>query len=104
MPIEHDVRVSLRAGDDVGAVGDRAPGAGAVEHRQILPREDEHAGTDEGHRHPPGVRGLIGVRRPDGDQLRDGAQADQLLDRLVRRAILADGDAVVGEDEDHLEV
>ena len=49
---------------------------------------------------PPGLGGLVGVAGPDDEQVRDGAQRGIVLDRLVRRTVLADADAVVREDAD----
>ncbi len=50
-------------------------------------------------RHPPGFRGLVGVGRPDDVEAGNGAQRRKLLDRLVRRAVLADPDRIVAEHE-----
>ena len=104
---EDDVRAALVGGfgQDVGAAGQaggRRQGR-AVEDGQVL------AGQDQGHRalglerHPPGLGGLVGVGRADHGQAGDGPQGGQLLDRLVGRAVLAQADAVVGEDEDHVD-
>ena len=49
----------------------------------------------------PGFRHFVGVGRAQHDQARDGPQRRQLLDGLVRRAVLADADGVVREDVDH---
>ena len=46
----------------------------------------------------PGFGGLGGIGGPQHDQARNRAQAGHLFDRLVGGAILADADAVVGED------
>ena len=50
--------------------------------------------------HPPRLDHLVGVARPQGDETRNGAQAGELLDRLVRRAVLAQADRIMGEDVD----
>ncbi len=52
----------------------------------------------------PGLGDLVGVRRAQGDQIGDGAQGSQLLHRLVGGTVLADADAVVGEDPDGAQV
>ena len=49
----------------------------------------------------PGDRGLDRVARTPDVHARDQAQARRVLDRLVRRAVLAQADGVVREDEDH---
>jgi hypothetical protein len=43
---------------------------------------------------------LVGVGRPQRDEAGDGAQRDELLDRLVRRTVFADADRIVREDVD----
>ena len=47
----------------------------------------------------PRVDRLVGVGGPDHVQAGDRPQRGELLDRLVRRAVLADADRVVGEHE-----
>ncbi len=70
--------------------------------RQVLPREDQRARTVLAlDRMLPGHRGLDRVGRTPGIQVRRGAQGDQLLDRLVGRAVFAEADGVVGEHVDH---
>ena len=49
----------------------------------------------------PGFYRLTRVRRPDDQQVRDGAQGGQVLHRLVGRAILTQPDAVVSEHIDY---
>ena len=53
------------------------------------------------HDHAPGFGHFVGVARAQHDQARNGAQRDQLLHRLVRRAVFADADGIVREDVDH---
>ena len=48
--------------------------------------------------------GLGRVAGADDREVRDGAQGGQLLDRLVGRAVLAEGDGVVRPDEDRRDV
>ena len=43
---------------------------------------------------------LVGVGRPQRDQAGDAAQREKLLDRLMRRPVLADADRIVREDVD----
>ena len=101
---QEDVRLAVGGvGQDVGPLV-QALGRGvlaAVEGRQGL------AGEDQGHRlvvqlHdvPPRLGDLVRVRRAERDQARDRPQRRELLDRLVGRAVLADADRVVREDED----
>ncbi len=89
-----------RAADDVGAVG-QAVGArmlAAIERGHVLARQHEqHRAILHRQRHLPGDRGLVGVGRADHREAGDRAQAHQLFDRLVRRAVLAERDAVVRE-------
>jgi len=47
-----------------------------------------------------GLDDLVGIAGPQHDQAGNGAQRDQLLDRLMRRSVLAVAHGVVGEDED----
>ena len=48
----------------------------------------------------PALRRLHRVGRAEDMQVRHGAQAGELLDRLVRRAVLAQADAVMGQHVD----
>ncbi|MCH8102429.1 MAG: right-handed parallel beta-helix repeat-containing protein [Chloroflexi bacterium] len=72
----------------------------AVEHGQRLAREDERRRPRALDRQPPAGGRLVRVGRPQHGQSRYRAQRGQVLDRLVRRAVLAEADRVVGEDED----
>ena len=49
----------------------------------------------------PGLAGLGGVGRADGQQVRDDPERGHVLHGLVRGAVLAHRDAVVGEHVDH---
>ena len=53
------------------------------------------------HDHLPGLDHLVGIAGPQHDQSGNGPQRRELLDRLVRRAVLADADRIVREDIDH---
>ena len=72
---------------------------GARQLRQTLARQHQRSGPGllDGRR--PGDRGLDRVARPPERQVRDQPQAVQVLDRLVRGAVLAQPDRVVGVDE-----
>ena len=48
--------------------------------------------------------GLVRVGGAHDREVRDGAERRELLDRLVRRAVLAEGDGVVRPDEDRRDV
>ena len=91
------------AGVAVGTVDDD-PGA-PLDGRAVGAHGDALAGQHDHRRSVvvdgglPGGRRLVGVGRADHLELRDGAQRGQVLDRLVRRAVLADADGVVAEDE-----
>src|SRR5581483_11430045 len=86
------------AARDVRGPGDRI-GAAAVEDRELLPREDERrravAALDGDLPRP---RGLLRIAGAEDDEVRDRAQRGHVLDRLVRRAVLAEEDRVVRED------
>ena len=66
--------------------------------RQVLAGEHERGGAVAGQRADPCRGRFLAVRRAEHLHVGDGAQRDQLLDRLVRRPVLADADGVVGED------
>ena len=44
------------------------------------------------HDDAPGLDDLVGVGRPQRDEARNAAQRYELLDRLVRRAVLPEAD------------
>ena len=78
---------------------------GAIDDRQRLPRTDQRgrpvlqlqdAAIGFGH--------LVGVGRPDHDHAGDRPQRHQLLDRLVRRSVLADADRIMRPDVQHRQV
>ena len=52
-------------------------------------------------RHAPGRRGLDRIAGPPQVHVRNEAQARQMLDGLMRRAVFAEADGIVGIDEDH---
>ena len=92
-----------RVGHDVGALRDagRRGVLGAVERRQRLARQRHHRRLVAQLQDVAiGLDDLVGVARPQHDQAGHGAQRQQLLDRLVRRAVLAVAHGVMGEDED----
>ncbi len=79
------------------------PSAGAdlrtIERRHLLTRErqrDRAAGPLEGD--PPGHGRLVRVGRPHVPEVRDRSQRHVVLDRLMRRAVLAEADRVVRPD------
>ena len=45
----------------------------------------------------PGLRHLVCIRWPDHDQTRHGAHVSEMFDRLMRWAILAKPNGIVGE-------
>ena len=84
-------------GDTIGAELARL-----LEHRQPLSAEEQGRRTRAAFDgHPPGRRGLIGVGRPHHHQTRDRPQGQDVLDRLMRRAVLSHPNRIVGEDVDH---
>ena len=75
--------------------GSRRSSLGA-QRRQVLARQAEHRGRPRLlQRAQPGLRGLDRVGRAEHQEVRDGAQRRQMLDRLVRRAVLAEADRIV---------
>ena len=94
----------LRLGQDIRATLDalRRGIGGAIQGRQRLAGQDQgHGLVAELHDHPPGFDDLVGIRRAQGDQPRDGAQGEQLFHRLVRWPIFPHADRVVRKDVEH---
>ena len=102
---DHLRRVAGRFRQDVAAARDVAPGRRTIELRNVLAAEHQ---TDRPvlvlHGGPPRLRGLRGVPGPDHRKVRHRPQRHQLLDRLVRRAVLAEADRIVRPDEDRREL
>ena len=100
---EQHARDARTVGQDVGPAGDllgRVTG-GLEQHRQLLAGEGQCSGAAPSlQRHAPGRSGLVAIGRADENQVGDGPQRRQLLDRLVGGAVLADPDRVVGPDVD----
>ena len=93
--VDQDVGAACGA----GGRGERRP----VEHRKLLAGEHQpHRPGRVLHRDPPRLDRLVGVGRPEHQHVRHRPQAGELLDRLMRRAVFADRDAVVGPDVDHV--
>ena len=75
------------------------PGPRALEHGQVLPRQREDGRAVEVlEDHAPRLGGLGGVAGAQHGQAGDRPQGHEVLDGLVRRAVLAERDGVVGED------
>ena len=92
-----DVRQDVRALRKAGRVGEFL----TIDHRKLLASEHEtHGAFRVRQRHAPGLDCLRGVARPHHRHVRHGSQTGQLLDGLMRRAILAERDAVMGPDVD----
>ena len=91
-------RTGCRVDEHVGALGD-AGGLrvlGAVDDRQVLARERDAGRAAATQDLGPRLRGLVGVGRADDGQARHRPQRGEVLDRLVRRAVLAEADASRG--------
>ena len=74
----------------------------AVEDRHVLACQDQRDGPVVAvDRRPPRLGDLVRVGGADHVEAGDRAQAGELLDRLVGRAVLAEADRVMGEDVDH---
>ena len=96
-------RAARRVRHDIGAARDagRRGVLAAVERRQRLARQRDHRRLVAQLQDVAiGLDDLVGVARPQHDQAGNGAQRDELLDRLMRRSILAVAHGVMGEDED----
>ena len=77
----------------------------AAEHRQLLPGEGEpHRPAVALERDLPGGDGLVRVPRAHHPEVRHRAQRHQVLDGLVRGAVLPEPDRVVRPDPDHGQV
>ena len=74
---------------------------GGPHRRQVLPgqRQQARAGCPF-ERQLPAFGGLDDIGRPEDQEVGDGAQRGQLLDRLMGRAVLAEADRIVGHHED----
>ena len=95
-------RVAQHVGAAAQALGARV--AAAVERGDVLPgQRQQHRTIAHFDGDLPGHRGLVGVGRADEREPGDGAQAGELLDRLVRRPVLAEREAVVREDVDDVQ-
>ena len=69
--------------------------------RDSLTGEDESRGTTSFQGHLPGLCGLIAIGRTNHHQVGHGPQRHKMLNGLMGGAILAQADAIVGEDKDH---
>ena len=99
---QDQLRLAARAVvQHVGAALDRVVRhGGGVPHRQPLARQRERRRpVGLAQRVPPRERGLVVAGRTHDVDVGRRAQRDQLLDRLVRRPVLADADRVVREHE-----
>ena len=85
----------LRLPEHVRAAAD-AVALRLLERRQLLPRQRERdRPVLPLERDLPRARRLLRVRRPDEPELRNRAQRRVVLDRLMRRPVLAEPDGVV---------
>jgi hypothetical protein len=89
--------------EHVGAASDtgRRRVLRSVQRRQRLSRERQHRRlVAKLHDVAVGLDDLVGVTGPQRDQTGDGAQRDQVFDRLMRRTVLAVAHGLVRKDED----
>ena len=95
---------AVGVGQHVGAALDTARGrvARAVEHRELLARQRERRRARPGASIASRQASTVSVASagPHEAQVRDRAQRRVVLDRLVRRAVLAEADRVVRPDVD----
>jgi hypothetical protein len=96
-PDEDEVEVAGFVDEDVGAPRHArlGPVRRPFEDRKLLAGQDERAGPVGVEVHPPRLRNLVAVGRPDHPQARDGPQRGEMLDRLVCRPVLPEADRVV---------
>ncbi len=95
-------RAPSASDQDVAAAADRRDLVGAARiERHVLPRQQQAGRAVLAlERRCPRQRRLDGVAGPPDVELRDQAQRGGMLDRLVRRSVLAEADRVVRVDED----
>ena len=94
------VCIQQNVGAALQPVGGRTPRA--IQRRDRLPRQDQdHRLVTPLHDDAPRFRHLVGIGRAQDDQPGNRTKRGQVLDGLVRRAVLTDGDRVVCEDVDH---
>ena len=122
MPAALSSSAALRMTRDLGAGGDEddvlaaaVERVGAVLHAfvhlvllgvedgEILAGESHEAGALALEGELPAGGGLVGVGGAEVGEVRDGAEAHQVLDGLVRGAVFAEADGVVGEDEERVD-
>ncbi|GCC44247.1 hypothetical protein chiPu_0028071, partial [Chiloscyllium punctatum] len=96
-----DVTREGRLDQNVGAERDLVVPTAVADRRQRLPRqaEDRRRGLRL-QRAVPGFRGLNRVGRTKHQHIRDRAQRGEMLDRLMRRPVLAEPDRVMGHHMD----
>ena len=90
-------------GQHIAALGQtgRRGEYGAIQCGEILPRQDQHNRFPGLHDHTPGLHHLVGIAGAQHNHPRQRPQRSQLLDRLMRRTILAHSDRIMGEYMDH---
>ena len=77
----------------------------APHRRDLLPREDERGrAVAAAERVRPGDRRSSPSQGRQNVEVRDRAQRGEVLDRLMRRAVLAEEDGVVRPDVDRLQL
>ena len=99
-----DAACVLGVGQDIAAASKALRGqlGRAWQDGQLLPRQGErHRPVGSLDREPPGGHGLVRVTGPHEPQVGHGAQCGVMLDRFVRRPVLAEPDGVVGPDVGH---
>src|SRR5579875_202962 len=56
------------------------------------------------HRNTPGLDRLVRISGSNQREIRDGTQRGKMLDGLMRRAVLAESDRIVGKDVDDVQL
>ena len=69
------------------------------ELREFLPAENQHDRPLAPDGDSPGRGAFVGIGGAQNDQAGDRAKARKMFDGLMRRAVFAQTDAVVGEDK-----
>ena len=95
---QRHVAAAIRRDDEIGAPRDAVSTAGiAAERWQRLPRQAQDGGSMLGfERAIPGFQRLDGIGRTEHQEVRNDAQRREMLHGLMRRAVLAKPDGVVG--------
>src|SRR5271168_2072121 len=100
-------RLARSLGNHVAAATGAGGGRelGAIESRHFLARErEQNRALRMRHRDAPGLDRLVGVAGANHREMGNRAQGSDMLDWLVGRAVFADADRIMRENEHHLQL